>query len=107
MSQIAKLGLEINLNTDSGLNTKSNLNSDDYYIGPDYSRPYGNGYMLKVYAAVKRKQYDRNLKYKQIDHPIDVYDIKETYGFYPPKIKKIFKNENQIYFNYFFLNSSF
>lgn len=91
ISQMAKLGLEVHLNTNSALTTKSDLWNDDYFVGPDYNNPIGNGYMLKVYGQCRNSNPDKNVKYKQLHYPVEVYDIRTTYGKYSPKIKKIFK----------------
>lgn len=92
ISLLAKAGLEIKLNRYAGLSEENNLDIDDYFIGPDYSKPLGNGYKLIVYGNVKR-----NIKYfDEIYIPekkiIEVYDPKSLKAFGPPAIKKIFKN---------------
>ncbi len=92
ISLLAKVGLEVRLNPFAGLSSQSNLDIDDYFIGPDYSKPIGNGYKLIVYGNVKR-----NLKYfSEVYIPekkiIEVYDPKSLNPNGPPTIKKIFKN---------------
>lgn len=91
ISDIARLGLEINLNSFSALTTKSDLWNDDYFVGPDFNKPHGVGYKLKVYAQCRNSNPDKNTRYTQLQHPVDVYDIRSTYSIYPPKIKKLFK----------------
>lgn len=88
---LGKVGLEIRLNKFSALTAENDLEIDDYFVGPDYNKPLGNGYSLIVYGNVKR-----NIKYfdevytpeKQI---IDVYDVKNTEKG-KLKTKKILKN---------------
>ena len=91
ISDIAKLGLQINLNINSALTTKSDLFNMDYYVGPDYNQPFGNWFRLKVYAKSSKKNYNKSILYKEVQNPVDVYDIRNTFGKYPPKIEKIFK----------------
>lgn len=91
ISDMARLGLEMHLNHESGMTKKSDLHNDDYFVGPDFNKPYGNGYRLKVYAQCRKSNPDKTVKYKQILEPIHVYDIRQTYGHHQPKLKKIFK----------------
>jgi len=91
ISDMARLGLEINLNIDSGMTRKSDLYNDDYFIAPDFNKPYGNGYQLRVYGQCRKSNPDTKATYKQINKPIDVYDIRETYLKDMPRLKKIFK----------------
>lgn len=91
ISHMAKLGLEINLNLHSGMTKKSDLYNDDYFIGPDFNKPYGNGYRLKVYGQCRKSNPNKESIYKQMLGPVHVYDIRQTYGFGEPKLKKIFK----------------
>lgn len=92
ISLLAKVGLEVRLNINSALTKNNDLDIDDYFIGPDYSNPLGNGYKLIVYGNVKKdsRLYGvENIQKKQI---IDVYDGRQLSNSGPPKIKKIFKN---------------
>ena len=91
ISKIAKLGLQFNMNLVAGITPLSNYRDDDYYIGPDYSKKYGMGYRLKVYGFCKRFPLQNNTNYKIINEVIDVYDIRDTYLYTKPKIKKIYK----------------
>ncbi len=91
VSKISKTGLEVNLNYEAGLSVHSNYINDDYYIGPDYNRPLGNGYFLKVYGLSRKNPYFNNTGYNILYKELDVYDIRESYMKKIPKIKKIFK----------------
>lgn len=91
ISDTARLGLEININSDSGMTRKSDLYNDDYFIAPDFNRPYGNGHRMRVYGQCRKSNPDPKAVYKQINMPIEVYDIRETYLKSEPKLKKIFK----------------
>lgn len=89
LSYFGKVGLEVALNLFATLTQESSINRDDYFVGPDYSKPLGNGYKLKIYGNVRRKfQHE---KYRYEEKIIDIYDIKETYLINKPNIKKIFK----------------
>ena len=90
ISHLSRVGLEIRLNQYSGLVTNGDYEYNDYYIGPDYSKPNGNFYKLKVYGNVRRNMpfFD---KYPSFTREIDIYDISSTYLKSAPKIKKIFK----------------
>ncbi len=92
ISLLAKVGLEIRLNPWSGLSLYSNLEADDYFIGPDYSHPLGNGYKLIVYGNVKRNLRYFNKKYVPEKKIIEVYDAKRLNTNSAPSIKKIFKS---------------
>jgi murein DD-endopeptidase MepM/ murein hydrolase activator NlpD len=92
ISLLAKVGLQVNLNINSALTNENDLEMDDYFVGPDYSYPIGNGYKLIVYGNVKKTfEYIgvKNIIEKKI---IDVYNPKELSSSGPPKIKKIFKS---------------
>lgn len=91
ISKISKIGLEVNLNYEAGLSIHSNYINDDYYISPDYNKPIGSGYFLRVYGLVRKHPYLNNTGYNIIYKELDVYDIRETYMKKNPKIKKIFK----------------
>jgi Phage tail lysozyme len=92
ISLLAKVGLEVRLNPYAGLSSENNLDIDDYFVGPDYSRPVGNGYKLIVYGNVRRniKYFDEQYVPKQ--QIIDVYDPRNLNSNGPPSIKKIFKS---------------
>lgn len=91
ISLLAKVGLEIRLNPYAGLSEESNLDTDDYFIGPDYSKPIGNGYKLIVYANVRRaiKYFDE--LYVPEKKIIEAYDPKQLKSNGPPTIKKSLK----------------
>jgi murein DD-endopeptidase MepM/ murein hydrolase activator NlpD len=91
ISLLAKVGLEIKLNPNAGLNEQSNLNLDDYLIGPDYSKPIGAGYKLKVYTPIRRDidVFDKTFLPENL--MLDIYDVRETYLKKSPKIIKINK----------------
>lgn len=92
LSLLGKVGLEIRLNKSAGLTSLNNLDIDDYFVGPDYNHPIGNGYKLVVYGNVKRNINYIDEKYKPEKKIIEVYDAKQLINNGPPKIKKIFKN---------------
>ena len=92
ISHLAKVGLEIKLNFNSALTPNSDLEIDDYFIGPDYSFPIGNGYKLIVYGNIKRMVPAAPEDYVESKKIIDVYDARNLNPNGAPKIKKIFKN---------------
>jgi murein DD-endopeptidase MepM/ murein hydrolase activator NlpD len=92
ISLLAKVGLEINLNRNSALTTRNNLVVDDYFVGPDYSSPLGNGYKLIVYGNVKRNIDYYDEQFRPEKKVIDVYDARERNANGTLKIKKILKN---------------
>lgn len=92
LTLLGKVGLEVRLNPKAALFSENNLDIDDYFVGPDYNSPIGNGYKLIVYGNVRR-----NIKYfDEIYVPekkvIEVYDPKALSPNGPPKLKKIFKS---------------
>ena len=90
ISLMAKLGLEIKLNPYSAMMGNNNILFDDYFVGPDYLQPIGNGYKLKVYGNVKRniKYFDE--RYSVQRETIEVYTGKFIENI--PEIKKILVN---------------
>ena len=91
ISNLARVGLEIQLNNNAGLSLSSNVDFDDYLIGPDYSKPLGAGYKLKVYAVARRNIILSNNLYNAENRLIDIYDIKSTYLKNKPKVIQVFK----------------
>lgn len=92
ISLLAKVGLEIRLNPYSALSTSSNLDTDDYFVGPDYRFPLGNGYRLVVYGNVRKNIKFFDEKYIPEKKVIEVYDPKQLRANSAPAIKKIFKS---------------
>lgn len=92
ISLLAKVGLEINLNINSALTLDNNLETDDYFVGPNYSYPVGNGYKLIIYANVRRNLDYYNEAIKPKKEIIEVYDIKNKNLNGSLKTKKILKN---------------
>lgn len=92
ISLLAKVGLEIRLNVNSALTPNNDLDIDDYFVGPDYSQPLGNGYKLIVYGNVKKDSRLYGIKNIQEKQIIDVYDGRVLMNNGAPKIKKILKN---------------
>lgn len=92
LSLLGKAGLEIRLNSKAALFSENNLDIDDYFVGPDYNHPIGNGYKLIVYGNVRRniKYFDET--YVPEKKVIEVYDPKSLSPNGPPKLKKIFKS---------------
>jgi len=91
ISDLARVGLEINLNSKSGLHKDSSFLNDDYFIGPDYNVPIGSGYKLKVYGLCSRIPRINIKKYKIINQPIQIYNIKDKIGKQKPDIVKIMR----------------
>ncbi len=91
ISDLARVGLEINLNSKAGLDKDSSFLNDDYFVGPDYSSPIGGGYKLKVYGLCSRIPLANNTNYKIINEPIDIYDIRDRVGKQKPLVTKILK----------------
>jgi murein DD-endopeptidase MepM/ murein hydrolase activator NlpD len=92
ISLLAKVGLEVRLNPYSALAQESNLDTDDYFIGPDYKRPVGNGYKLIVYGNVRKNINFFDEKYVPEKKIVEVYDPKQLRSNGSPVIKKIFKS---------------
>jgi len=89
LSPLCKVGLEINLNPNAGLVKDSYLEKDEYYIGPNYSKPCGMGYRLNIYGNIKRKAIHE--KYKYEEKILDIYSVNGTYLKNKPNIKKILR----------------
>ena len=91
ISDLARVGLEIHLNPHAGLTDSSNIEFDNYFIGPNYRDPVGNGYRLNVYAVSRSFVRVFNSEVSMINEVLDVYDVSQTYLKNKPKIIKIFK----------------
>ena len=92
LSLFGRVGLEVRLNREAGMTKKSTLEVDDYFIGPDYNKPFSGFYKPRVYGLVRKSALVlTGFYYPIIYKPFDVYDIRETYLKEPPRIKKIFK----------------
>jgi len=91
ISKFAMVGLEVALNKFCGLNEYLDLEKDDYYTGPDQSYLKNDKFKLKIYGNVRKKIIKEHEKYKIINKPVEVYDLKETLNKSEPKIVKIFK----------------
>jgi hypothetical protein len=85
ISLLARVGLEIQLNQNAGF---VDPKSDDYIIGPDLSKPIGNGYALKVYGRVRRNLLNLDIDYRPENSIINIYD---TSGL-TPRISQIREN---------------
>lgn len=120
ISDLARVGLEINLNSKAGLHTDSSYINDDYFIGPDYGMPIGIGYKLKVYGLCNRIPNINNTKYKIINYPITIYNLKDRGNGQKPSVVNIYKpviDITQILFDHgfiqkppeeeFFINSNY
>jgi murein DD-endopeptidase MepM/ murein hydrolase activator NlpD len=88
---MAKVGLEIKLNNNAALQKDINNNISDYLVGPDYSKPLGYGYKLKIYAPIKRDVVTFDRRYVPELKTFDIYDISDTYLTGKPRIIKITK----------------
>ncbi len=91
ISDLSRVGLEINLNPYGGLTPESKIDKSDYYIGPDLDRPFDRFNKLKVYGYANRILEYLDSKYMPIRQPTSVYNINDTYRKGPPQITKIFK----------------
>lgn len=92
LSTFGRLGLEIRLNNNLAIsNTQIIVNKNEFFVGPNYSKPVGNGYELNVYGVVNKTFNTTQLKYEFKSEVLDVYNIKNNFG-KPPKIEKILKN---------------
>lgn len=89
VSDLSRIGLEIQLNPSAGLYDGSAVNRDDYYVGPDHSKPLGKYFKFKIYGNVRRKTVTFP-KYTPIKKEIEIYDVTQTYLKNKPKIIKIF-----------------
>lgn len=121
ISQMAKLGLEIRLNKNLALSRENLLiGKNEFYVGPDYSKPFGNGYRFKVYAVTKKLLNKTNIPYEFKTEIVDLYSIKDTFLKEKPKIEKnliSYLDVTKIFQDYgfkqaeprqeFFLNSNF
>lgn len=92
LSTFGRLGLEIRLNNNLAIsNTQIIVNKNEFFVGPNYSKPVGNGYELNVYGVVNKTFNTTQLKYEFKSEVLEVYNIKNNFG-KPPKIEKILKN---------------
>jgi hypothetical protein len=89
ISSLGRVGLQINLNPYAALTVDSNIETDDYFIGPDYTRRVPGGYGLKIYGNCKKVIDLNEIKYKPTKQVIDIYSIKNTYKLDKPEIIKI------------------
>lgn len=88
ISDLARVGLEIMLNPHSAMTETKNPEYSDYYVGPD---PI-NKNKLKVYALAYRDLSFSKTEYAPQKRIIEIFDVRQTYGKYPPKTIKVFKN---------------
>jgi len=105
ISKLGMVGLEIKLNPYAGLTSALNENTDNYYVGPDTSYQTNNLPKLKIYGNVRKKIIKEHEKYKIINKPIEIYDLKDTFKQTKPKIVKIFRpviDISKIFENYGF-----
>lgn len=91
ISLLAKVGLEVKLNPYAGMSNLLNFEKSDYFISPDYTKPFGEGYRLKVYAQTRKNIPGINFKDISEIKTIDVYDVSKTYKKASPNVLKITK----------------
>lgn len=88
---LEKLGLLIRLNKNLALTNENILiNKNEFYVGPNYSKPFGNGYRLKIYGVTKKLFNNTEIPYEFKTEIVDVYSIKNSYLKEKPKIEKVF-----------------
>lgn len=103
ISDLARVGLEVHLNSYGALTSIKNPDYSDYYVAPD---PLIKN-KLRVYGCAGRNLDYVNATYKPVKQILDVYDIRETYGKMPPKLIRIYKpllDITQIFEDYGFIS---
>jgi hypothetical protein len=87
-SLLGRVGLQVNLNFWAALSPDMNINTDDYFVGPDYSKPIGDNYALKVYAKCNKVSTDIDFIADVIYESVDIYNIKQSINISEPVIIK-------------------
>ena len=88
ISLLGRVGLQVNLNRWAALSPDMNINTDDYLVGPDYSKRVGTGHALKVYAKCNKISTDIDYTTEVLYESVDVYNIKQTLNTDEPVINK-------------------
>jgi hypothetical protein len=88
VSLLARVGLQVNLNFWSALSPDMNINTDDYFVGPDYSKRIGEHYGLKVYGKCNKISTDMDFMTDIIYEPTDIYNVKAVINTGEPSIVK-------------------
>jgi hypothetical protein len=88
ISLLARVGLQVNLNFWTALSPDMNINTDDYLVGPDYSRPVGEGWGLKVYGKCNKISTDMDFMTDVIYEPVDIYNVRATINTGEPTVTK-------------------
>lgn len=92
LSVFGKLGLEIRINKNLAVsNSQLLVNKNEFFVGPNYAKPLGNGYELNVYGIVNKTFNTTEIIYEFKNEVLDIYNIKNNFG-KSPKLEKTLKS---------------